>query len=93
MAPKLAAMDTWWPHATVGIGLAVPGRPIGLWSWRTGAPEASATGRDRTPTGPRWVRMRSGTPSSRLGPNPNPAHALLTRPGDAGRNHAGQLPV
>ena len=21
MAPKLAATDTWWPHATVGIGL------------------------------------------------------------------------
>jgi hypothetical protein len=65
MAPKLAAMDTWWPNATVGIGLAVPGRPIGPWSRRTGAPEASATGRDRTPTGPRWVRMRSGTPGSR----------------------------
>jgi hypothetical protein len=31
------------------IGLAVPGRPIGPWSRRTGAPEASATGRDRTP--------------------------------------------
>jgi len=29
------------------IGLAVPGRPIGPWSRRTGAPEASATGRDR----------------------------------------------
>jgi hypothetical protein len=27
----------------------VPGRPIGPWSRRTGAPEASATGRDRTP--------------------------------------------
>jgi hypothetical protein len=30
------------------IGLAVPGRPIGPWSRRTGAPEASATGRNRT---------------------------------------------
>jgi len=29
------------------IGLAVPDRPIGPWSRRTGAPEASATGRDR----------------------------------------------
>jgi hypothetical protein len=29
------------------FGLAVPGRPIGPWSRRTGAPEASATGRDR----------------------------------------------
>jgi hypothetical protein len=32
----------------VCIGLAVPGRPIGPWS-RTGAPEASATRRDRNP--------------------------------------------
>jgi hypothetical protein len=29
------------------IGVAVPGRPIGPWSRRTGAPKASATGRDR----------------------------------------------
>jgi hypothetical protein len=29
------------------IGLAVPSRPIGPWSRRTGAPEASATLRDR----------------------------------------------
>jgi hypothetical protein len=40
------------PRATLGdpranIGLAVPGRPIGPWSRRTGAPQASATGRDR----------------------------------------------
>jgi hypothetical protein len=28
MAPKVAAMDTWRPHATVRINLAVPGRPI-----------------------------------------------------------------
>ena len=40
------------------IGLAVPGRPIGLWSRRTGAPKASATRRDRTPVGPCWVRIR-----------------------------------
>jgi hypothetical protein len=31
------------------IGLAVPGRPTGPWSRRTGAPRASATGRDRSP--------------------------------------------
>jgi hypothetical protein len=31
------------------IGLAVPGRPIGPWSRRTGAPQASATRRDRDP--------------------------------------------
>jgi uncharacterized protein len=36
------------PHDAV-IGLAVPGRPIGPWSRRTGAPEASATKRDRNP--------------------------------------------
>ena len=34
-------LDAW-------IGLAVTGQPIGLWSPRTGAPEASATGRDRS---------------------------------------------
>ena len=49
MAPKMAAMDTWWPQATVRIGLAVPGRPIGPWPRRTGAPEASATRRDWRP--------------------------------------------
>jgi hypothetical protein len=31
------------------IGLAVPGRPIGPWSRRTGPPKASATRRDRNP--------------------------------------------
>jgi uncharacterized protein YegP (UPF0339 family) len=31
------------------VGLAVPGRPIGPWSRRTGAPQAAATGRDRKP--------------------------------------------
>jgi hypothetical protein len=41
------------------IGLAVPGRPIGPWSRRTGAPEASATRRDRT-LGPCWVRGAPG---------------------------------
>jgi hypothetical protein len=29
------------------MGPAVPGRPIGPWSRRTGAPQASATTRDR----------------------------------------------
>ena len=41
------------------IGLAVPGRPIGPWSRRTGAPKASATRRDRT-LGPCWVRGAPG---------------------------------
>ena len=41
------------------IGLAVPDRPIGPWSRRTGAPEASATGRDRA-LGPQWVRGALG---------------------------------
>jgi hypothetical protein len=36
-------------RTTALIGLAVPGRPIGPWSRRTGAPQASATGRDRSP--------------------------------------------
>ena len=44
------------------IGLAVPGRPIGPWSRRTGAPEASATGRDRK-TLPRRVR---GLPTTQV---------------------------
>jgi hypothetical protein len=53
------------------IGLAVPGRPIGPCSRRTGAPKASATGRDRTPmltrlltrraTRPRDERVQDGT--------------------------------
>jgi hypothetical protein len=38
------------------IGLAVPGRPIGPWSRRTGAPQASATGRNRNLT--QWLRAR-----------------------------------
>jgi hypothetical protein len=45
-----------------GIGLAVPGRPIGPWSRRTGAPEASATLRDRK-TLPRRVR---GLPTTQV---------------------------
>jgi hypothetical protein len=36
-------------HASVRIRLAAPGRPIGPWSRRTQAPEASATGRDANP--------------------------------------------
>ena len=43
------------------IGLAVPGRPIGPWSRRTGAPEASATGRDRTPMLTRLLTGRVAT--------------------------------
>jgi hypothetical protein len=43
------------------IGLAVPGRPIGPWSRRTGAPEASATGRDRTPMLKRLLTGRVAT--------------------------------
>jgi hypothetical protein len=39
------------------IGLAVPGRPLRAPCLRrTRAPMASATGRDPTPLGPRWVR-------------------------------------
>jgi hypothetical protein len=43
------------------IGLAVPGRPIGPWPRRTGAPQASATGRDRS-------ELCSWCPWSALGP-------------------------
>ena len=55
MAPKLAAVDTWRSHATVRIGLAVPGRPIGPRSRRTGV-------RDRTGPGdpPRQARSTFG---------------------------------
>jgi hypothetical protein len=54
------------------IGLACPAGRSGPWSRRTGAPEASAIGRD-------W--------------NPEPAHGLLTRLSDTGRDSAGQPPV
>jgi hypothetical protein len=44
------ARDTRWESLPAAlIGLALPGRPIGPWSRRTGAPGASATGRDRSP--------------------------------------------
>jgi hypothetical protein len=45
-----------------GIGLAVPGRPIGPWSRRTGAPEASATGRNRNRMLTRLLTGRATTP-------------------------------
>jgi hypothetical protein len=41
-----------WSVGRACIGLAVPGRPIGPWSRRTGAPKAVATGRDWNPIGP-----------------------------------------
>jgi hypothetical protein len=43
------------------IGLAVPGRPIGPWSRRTGAPQASATGRDGPPMLTRLLTARAAT--------------------------------
>jgi hypothetical protein len=52
-APDLADWRRLQLHGMQGvkarIGLAVPGWPIGPWSRRTGAPEASATERDRNP--------------------------------------------
>jgi hypothetical protein len=58
MAPKLAAMDTWRPHATVRIGLAVPGRPIGPLV----AEDRSAEGvRDRTGPTPDAHEVAHGT--------------------------------
>ena len=55
------------------IGVAVPGRPIGPWSRRTGAPEASATGWDRATLlrarlGPRLVHTPSEPSSSQRSP-------------------------
>ena len=46
---------------TALISFAVPGRPIGPWSRRTGAPEASATGRDQTPMLTRLLTGRAAT--------------------------------
>ena len=58
MAPKLAAMDTWRPHATVRIGLAVPGRPIR--SLHLVAEDLSAGGvRDRTGPDSPWSALGS----------------------------------
>jgi hypothetical protein len=47
MAPRVAGLVTWWPHATVRIGLAVPGRPI-----RSLAAEDRSAGGVRDRTGP-----------------------------------------
>jgi hypothetical protein len=44
------------------IGLAVPDRPIGPWPQRTGAPQASATRRDRNPMLTRLLTGRATTP-------------------------------
>jgi hypothetical protein len=50
-------------------GLAVPGRPIGPWSQRTGAPEDV---RDRTGPDPRSARgpWRTGTTGARADVDP-----------------------
>jgi hypothetical protein len=57
--PKLHGMQ----GVKARIGLAVPGRPIGPWSRRTGAPEASATGRDRNPRcSPTYLLQQRMTP-------------------------------
>jgi len=44
---------------TLGSALPCPAGRSGPWSRRTGAPQASATGRDRT-LGPCWVRAAPG---------------------------------
>jgi hypothetical protein len=56
--------------AQVFIGLAVPGRPIRSWSRRTGAPEASATGRDRTALPRRMQRLAHEGVVTRGWPHP-----------------------
>jgi len=52
------------PILRLGIGMAVPGQPIGPWSQRTGTPMASTTGRDQATSGrlgPRSLHMAVGT--------------------------------
>jgi hypothetical protein len=44
------------------IGLAVPGRPIGPWSRRTGASQASATDGTATPMLTRLLTGQAATP-------------------------------
>jgi hypothetical protein len=61
MAVGLAGLVRWRSDAGVRIALPCPAGPIDPWSRRTGAPEASATGRDRS-------QLRSGWPWSVLGP-------------------------
>jgi hypothetical protein len=56
------------------IGLAVPGRPIGPWSRRTGAPQASATGRD--PKGAAAPRSRLANDAVVAEDEPRPAIKL-----------------
>jgi hypothetical protein len=74
----------WFLRAMIGLALpclALPCRAgrSGPWSRRTGAPEASATGRDRTPTGaalgPRATRATGTT--TVIGGQRNPRSARL----------------
>jgi hypothetical protein len=63
------------------IGLAVPGRPIGPWSRRVGAPEASATRRDRKPSRSVLGPQPTGEPRTTAGRS---GHRPLVR--SAGRS-------
>jgi hypothetical protein len=95
--PKLHGMQ----GVKARIGLAVPGRPIGPWSRRTGAPEASATGRDRTlrsVLGPRRTRTTGARTVTNGEDNPQvvrpPAQAARTTPAagsDCGPNGRGSV--
>jgi hypothetical protein len=72
-------LDAW-------IGLAVTGQPIGLWSLRTGAPEASATGRNRNPEPAHGLLTRPSTragtarDSYRWGRGEGPSREACTEP-------------
>jgi hypothetical protein len=52
------------------IGLAVPGRPMGPWSRRTGAPKPSATGRDRKTLAAPRSRLANDAVVTEDGPQP-----------------------
>jgi hypothetical protein len=79
--PGLALGARSRPSVEAVIGFAVPGRPIGLCSRRTGAPMASATGRDRSPrsalgplrTGITGARMVTSGHQRRSGTSGRPA--------------------
>jgi hypothetical protein len=87
------------------IGLAVPGRPIGSWLRRTGAPEGSAPEPDRTPSGPRWVRVATvahghqRSPTVASGPEglqvaDRPVYAAgMTQVGDSDWSRRSEWPV
>jgi hypothetical protein len=65
-------------RSTAAIGLAAPGRPIGPWSRRAGAAQASATERSTAVTSARTQQRCERRPGSAPVPSaamsPEPAH-------------------